>query len=59
MRVHLTELAVRALRPRPGKQFKAWDSSTAGFGVLVGEQHEIVDRHVRSAACAQSHRPLP
>ena len=38
MRVHLTELAVRALRPRPGKQFKAWDSSTVGFGALVGER---------------------
>jgi integrase len=37
MRVHLTELAVRALKPKPGKQFKAWDTSTPGFGVLVGD----------------------
>ena len=37
MRVHLTEIAVRALKPKPDKQFKAWDSSTAGFGVLVSD----------------------
>ena len=37
MRLHLTELAVRALKPKPSKQFKVWDTSTPGFGVLVGE----------------------
>ncbi|MDR3495114.1 MAG: tyrosine-type recombinase/integrase [Ancalomicrobiaceae bacterium] len=38
MRVHLTEIAVRALKPEPGKQFKVWDTATPGFGVLVGER---------------------
>jgi integrase len=38
MRLHLTELAVRALKPKPGKQFKSWDTSTPGFGVLVSER---------------------
>jgi integrase len=38
MRVHLTDIAVRALKPTPGKQFKVWDTSTPGFGVLVGER---------------------
>jgi integrase len=38
MRVHLTEIAVRALKPKPGTQFKVWDTATPGFGVLVGER---------------------
>jgi integrase len=38
MRAHLTEIAVRALKPVAGKQFKVWDSSTPGFGVLVNER---------------------
>jgi integrase len=38
MRVHLTDIAVRALKPTPGKQFKVWDTSTPGFGVLVNER---------------------
>ena len=37
MRLHLTEIAVRALKPKPDKQFKAWDTTTPGFGVLVSE----------------------
>ena len=59
MRVHLTELAVRALRPRPGKQFKAWDSSTAGFGVLVGDSTKswIVMYGVRRALKVIGHYP--
>ena len=38
MRAHLTEIAVRALKPVAGKQFKVWDSATPGFGVLVNER---------------------
>lgn len=38
MRAHLTDVVVRGLRPVPGKQTKVWDTSTAGFGVLVGER---------------------
>jgi integrase len=38
MRAHLTEIAVRALKPVAGKQFKVWDSTTPGFGVLVSER---------------------
>ena len=38
MRLHLTEIAVRALKPKPDKQFKAWDTTTPGFGVLVSER---------------------
>ena len=37
MRAHLTEVGVRALKARD-KQYKVWDSSTRGFGVLVGGQ---------------------
>jgi len=37
MRLHLTEIAVRALKPKPDKQFKAWDTTTPGFGILVSE----------------------
>src|SRR5271168_3509809 len=59
MRVHLTEIAVRALRPRPGKQFKAWDSSTAGFGVFVGESTKswIVMHGARRALKVIGHYP--
>lgn len=35
MRAHLTEIAVRALKPVPGKQVKVWDTTTPGFGVRV------------------------
>ena len=38
MRAHLTDVVVRGLRPVPGKQTKVWDTSTAGFGVLVSER---------------------
>src|ERR1039458_2886756 len=38
MRVHLTDIAVRALKPTPGKQIKVWDTSTPGFGALVNER---------------------
>jgi integrase len=36
MRAHLTDIAVRALKPS-GKQMKVWDTSTPGFGVIVGK----------------------
>ncbi len=51
MRAHLTELAVRALKPSPGKQIKVWDTSTPGFGVLVSESSKswIVMHGVRRA----------
>jgi hypothetical protein len=34
-RAHLTELAVRALKPRQ-QQYRVWDTTTPGFGCLVG-----------------------
>jgi hypothetical protein len=34
MRSHLTELALRSLKPN-GKQIKIWDRTTPGFGVRV------------------------
>jgi integrase len=37
MRVHLTEIAVRALK-RCDKQYRVWDSATPGFGCLVGKR---------------------
>jgi hypothetical protein len=33
-RAHLTEMTVRALRPRD-QQFRVWDTATPGFGCLV------------------------
>lgn len=38
MRTHLTEIAVRGLKPVPGKQVKVWDTSTPGFGVRVNDR---------------------
>lgn len=38
MKLHLTDIAVRSLKPDSGRQFKVWDASTPGFGVLVGER---------------------
>lgn len=37
MRAHLTEISVRAMKPA-AKQFKAWDTQTRGFGVLVSDK---------------------
>ena len=34
MRTHLTDVTVRALKPAD-KQYRAWDTKTAGFGVTV------------------------
>jgi hypothetical protein len=36
MHARLTDVAVRALK-QTGKQTKVWDSSTPGFGVIVGK----------------------
>src|SRR5216684_7047598 len=36
MHAHLTNVTVRSLKPN-GKQTKVWDSSTPGFGVIVGK----------------------
>lgn len=35
MRAHLTEIAVRSLKPIRGKQTKVWDTSTPGFGIRI------------------------
>src|ERR1700724_147306 len=35
MHAHLTEITVRSLKPA-GKQRKVWDTTTPGFGVIVG-----------------------
>ena len=45
MRLHLTEIAVRALKPKPDKQFKAWDTSTAGFGVSSASTKSWIVMH--------------
>lgn len=59
MRLHLTELAARALKPKPGKQFKAWDTTTPGFGVLIGERSKswIVMNGARRALKVIGHFP--
>jgi hypothetical protein len=41
MRAHLTELGVRALKPA-GKQVKVWDTTTPGFGVIVGKSKSFL-----------------
>jgi hypothetical protein len=38
MRAHLTDVAVRALKQSVGKQVKVWDTTTPGFGLIVGER---------------------
>jgi len=59
MRLHLTEIAVRALKPKPAAQFKAWDASTPGFGVLVSERSKswIVMHGPRRALKVLGHYP--
>jgi integrase len=59
MRLHLTEIAVRALKPKPDGQYKAWDKSTPGFGVLVSERSKswIVMHGARRALKVLGHYP--
>src|SRR5437016_14636724 len=38
-RAHLTEIAVRALKPRQ-QQYRVWDTSTPGFGCLVSSRRK-------------------
>jgi integrase len=55
MRLHLTEIAVRALKPKPNKQYKAWDSSTPGFGVLVSEHSKSCRSETHPATGTLAH----
>ena len=41
MHAHLTEVSVRALKPG-GKQVKVWDTTTPGFGIIVGKSQAAV-----------------
>jgi hypothetical protein len=52
LRLHLTELSVRAFKSKPARQFKSWDTSTPDFGVLGSERSKswIV---MRGTSCAQ------
>jgi integrase len=49
MRAHLTELGVRALKPA-GKQVKVWDTTTPGFGVIVGKSKSFFVMYGRKRA---------
>jgi len=37
VRLQLTDLSVRSLKPEPGKQLKVWDTRTRGFGIRVND----------------------
>jgi integrase len=49
LHAHLTDIAVRALKPN-GKQIKVWDSSTPGFGVIVGKSKSFFVMYGRRRA---------
>jgi integrase len=49
LRAHLTEITVRALKPC-GAQFKVWDTTTPGFGVLVGKRKSYFVMYGRQRA---------
>ena len=44
MRSHLTDITVRALKSNDA-QFKVWDKSTRGFGILVGKSKSWIVMH--------------
>jgi hypothetical protein len=49
MRAHLTELGVRALKPAC-EQVKVWDTTTPGFGVIVGKSKSFFVMYGRKRA---------
>src|SRR5262245_38612355 len=44
MRAHLTDVSVRSFKSS-GAQFKVWDTSTRGFGLLVGKWKSWIVMH--------------